>query len=405
MAKTIFYSWQSETCTSVTRNFIERSLELAIASLSSDTEMVEALRDDIQLDKDTKGLPGSPPIAMSIFEKINSASAFVADLTIGGKSIFDDKNRLYPNPNVLIEYGYATKSLGHDSIIGVMNSAFGAPTPESLPFNLRHLRAPITYFLDGSEDEDHRKMVRKELAKALCSALKPVIASEGSRRSDAAPVFLSFSKTSEVFSISVAAVTRPESGLPSRRARQVIEKLLAKREGDEGKWTSGRREIETKRKWDQRDAPPTVEEYDHYFTNHLRELLPKIEKVQAENDQMWYREEAASKVNIYLHNIGTEYLEDCTIRLKVDAGPNFFHLPIKKDYFSFSYAESNWSFDDGAREASSEPGIFKHHNPEAISPVPFRCSGERGSTVRISARVDARNLPEPVTQELSVELT
>jgi len=57
-----------------------------------------------------------------------------------------------PNPNVLIEYGYAYKSIGYNKIIGVMNSAFGKPTPVNMPFNLRHIEFPIQYELKPDFD-------------------------------------------------------------------------------------------------------------------------------------------------------------------------------------------------------------------------------------------------------------
>ena len=72
MASTVFYSWQSDTPAKSNRNFIEDALEKAIKALGRDVEIQEALRDEeIRLDKDTKGVPGIPPIADVIFEKIS----------------------------------------------------------------------------------------------------------------------------------------------------------------------------------------------------------------------------------------------------------------------------------------------------------------------------------------------
>jgi hypothetical protein len=139
MALTIFYSWQSDLPNRTNRNFIERALEKAIGKVAEALEVVEAEREELVLDKDTKGIPGIPPIADVIFEKISKAAVFVPDLTFVGKS---SNGRLIPNPNVLIEYGWALKVLGHSRIVPIMNAAYGEPTAETLPFDMRHLRHP-----------------------------------------------------------------------------------------------------------------------------------------------------------------------------------------------------------------------------------------------------------------------
>jgi hypothetical protein len=68
----------------------------------------------------------------------------------------DGKQRQFPNPNVMMEYGYALKRHSHTALIAVMNSAFGRPDADSLPFDLRHLRWPITYHLVDSAAADKR---------------------------------------------------------------------------------------------------------------------------------------------------------------------------------------------------------------------------------------------------------
>ncbi len=83
-----------------------------------------------------------------------------------------------PNPNVLIEYGWALKSLGYGRIVPVMNAAFGAPASKSMPFNLRHRRNPITYQCPAEADDDTRRRAREELAKELEGALRAVFGSE-----------------------------------------------------------------------------------------------------------------------------------------------------------------------------------------------------------------------------------
>lgn len=177
MGYTVFYSWQSDTPTKEGRNLIQRALEMAVQAISADVQIEQPLREELQIDRDTQDVPGSPPIFPTILEKIEKAAVFVADLTFCGTR--NDGNRKTPNPNVLIEYGYALKCVGHGQIIAVMNSAYGKPSRESLPFNLADLRFPLSYNVPDGATDDERKAEREKLAKALEKALRDTLDSEG----------------------------------------------------------------------------------------------------------------------------------------------------------------------------------------------------------------------------------
>lgn len=170
MAITVFYSWQSDCPNSTNRTFIEDALKKAIKEVSADIEVLKAERDGpIELDKDTQGVSGTPPITDVIFGKISEAAVFVPDLTLVGKTI---KGRLIPNPNVLIEYGWALCALKYSRMVPIMNTAFGDATAENLPFNMRHLRNPITYQLQEDADQQEKTRVKAELVKELVKAIR-----------------------------------------------------------------------------------------------------------------------------------------------------------------------------------------------------------------------------------------
>ncbi len=174
MASTIFYSWQSDLPNNVNRGFIEDALEKAIKQLNRDFVVDESPRDgDLELDQDTQGVPGSPPIVQVIFDKITRAAVFVPDVTFVGTT--RDGERLLSNPNVLIEYGWALRELGHSKIVSVMNIAFGRPGWDTLPFDMRHLRWPITYSLASEAPVEERAKAKEHLVASFCEALRPVI--------------------------------------------------------------------------------------------------------------------------------------------------------------------------------------------------------------------------------------
>jgi hypothetical protein len=174
MPHTIFFSWQVDTETRGGRNLIDTALERAASRIGTDTEIEEAMR-DVAIDRDTKGVAGSPPIVDTIFKKIDAAAVFVPDLTFIAKR---PDGRPTPNPNVLIEYGWALKSLGHGRMVPVMNSAYGEPAAEAMPFDMRHLRNPITYNCPADLADAERRQVREQLSKQLESAIRAVLESE-----------------------------------------------------------------------------------------------------------------------------------------------------------------------------------------------------------------------------------
>ena len=173
MAFTLFYSWQSDSPPDVNRNFIEEALKRAIKEIGKDLNIEDAPRENIILDKDTKGVPGQPHIAEVILQKISECGIFVPDLTFIGKT---EDGRLLMNPNVLIEYGWALNKPSRNKIVAVMNTAFGEPG-EDLPFDIRHLRWPITYKLDEEFTPLERKEILDSLVRKLIPAIKTILES------------------------------------------------------------------------------------------------------------------------------------------------------------------------------------------------------------------------------------
>jgi|HubBroStandDraft_4_1064222.scaffolds.fasta_scaffold58605_1 hypothetical protein len=184
MKHTVFFSWQDDTDVTGDRTFIEKALTKAIKQLARDLTIDKAIREGLSVDKDTRGVAGTPPIVDTIFRKIDEAAAFLADVTFVGKR---RDGRPTPNPNVLLEYGWALRSRGYGRIICVMNTAYGEPNDQTLPFNMKHLRRPITYLLPESADSEMRQTVLSDLADDLDTALKAIVQSEEFRVAAAPP--------------------------------------------------------------------------------------------------------------------------------------------------------------------------------------------------------------------------
>jgi len=173
MRATVFYSWQSDSPNSTNRNFVESALEKAIKTLNDSGD----IEGEIVLDKDTQGEPGTPPVTETILKKIRECSAFVPDISFVGKT---EAGRLIPNPNVLIEYGYALSVLRHGRLVPVMNTEHGEPTAQTLPFDMHQLRHPMQYHLPAGADGEMRKSVKERLVKELTAALRAILTAAGS---------------------------------------------------------------------------------------------------------------------------------------------------------------------------------------------------------------------------------
>ncbi|RYD68484.1 MAG: hypothetical protein EOP83_00785 [Verrucomicrobiaceae bacterium] len=129
----VFYSWQSDLPDVVNLKLIRNALNQAANKINSDHE----LGLHVMTDEATREVPGSPNIAESIFSKIRQADVFVCDLTKVAEIVSTTgKARIYCNPNVAIELGYAVRVLGWGRIIIVFNTSYGS-IPEDLPFDAR----------------------------------------------------------------------------------------------------------------------------------------------------------------------------------------------------------------------------------------------------------------------------
>ena len=168
---TVFYAWQSDSPAKTNRNFIENALNTAIKNIKK-TGTIEA---SPRLDKDTKNVPGIPDIANTILEKIRSSDVFLADVSFVGtinKSKANDKTEKIPNPNVMIELGYALAELGWERIVLVLNTATG--NPEELPFDLRNRRWPITYDLSRTAGKEICQTCKTTLTEQFQSAIEKI---------------------------------------------------------------------------------------------------------------------------------------------------------------------------------------------------------------------------------------
>src|SRR4051812_2236979 len=129
MGYTIFYSWQSDLPNNTNRTFIEDALGKAVKAIRND----DSIKVEVAIDMDTQAVPGAPDVANTILDKIVRADIVVCDVSIvnpnthyseGAQPKEGAAPRLMPNPNVMLELGYALAVKGGLRVILVQNTAF-----------------------------------------------------------------------------------------------------------------------------------------------------------------------------------------------------------------------------------------------------------------------------------------
>ena len=120
------------------------------------------------MERDVQGETGTPDIAQTIFRKIDECRIFVGDVSIINPTSLTDRKT--PNPNVLLELGYAARTLSWDYVICVYNTAFG--NIKDLPFDLL---TKLMCVYSVTEDQDVKAEERDKLTSKLKSSLLPML--------------------------------------------------------------------------------------------------------------------------------------------------------------------------------------------------------------------------------------
>lgn len=164
----VFYSWQSDLEPNSTRTFIRACIDEAI-DLASEVEAVEAERDEATLN-----VTGSPNIVTTLFSKIDECNLFIADVS-SCYSVNNNKGKSSPNPNVMLELGYAVKTIGWDRIICICNTKYG----DYLPFDIAHNRITKYSFSDKNSRSEERHRIAHIIFKNIRDLKDKPVATKG----------------------------------------------------------------------------------------------------------------------------------------------------------------------------------------------------------------------------------
>lgn len=158
----VFFSWQKTRPLREQWTVIEDALESAVSQVALELEQT------VVVTRDTVGIAGAPEIFEVIKLKIDSCAMAVFDVTFVGELVNGEKT---PNPNVLVELGYALARLPSNRIMLVFNSEHG--DVRALPFDLGKVRVATYQFGPEEKPAASRKALRENFTESLRDILNP----------------------------------------------------------------------------------------------------------------------------------------------------------------------------------------------------------------------------------------
>jgi hypothetical protein len=186
----VFFAFQMDIEDKYGKGFICSALDITI-----DKFLKEGIK--VELDYGFRGTPGTPLLIDTMLNKSDGADMVIVDLTFTSArewldaEIVDEDDQVKwisipkvdrkpsPNPNVLLETGFAWAKKGTFRTLVVMNEAFGSP--KFMPVDMIGFRWGITYNLN-SKNYEVRKTERSNLAENLYRAIKESINSEANHQ-------------------------------------------------------------------------------------------------------------------------------------------------------------------------------------------------------------------------------
>lgn len=302
MKYTIFYSWQSDLPNNTNRGFIEEVLKKSCSQIQRSNFEIE-----LALDRDTKDIPGSPNIINTIIDKIKKCDLFVADISII-HNISESKIRKSPNPNVLLELGYALATLGTERIILFFNEEFG--NEADLPFDIRQNKR-ISYTL---RSDSEKAPERNKLIPNVSSAIKNII-NQG----------VSLHKKQPILDVNIAEKgkdTSPEGQIKLSRKKINIPLILHNL--DEELKTTKKRDGSLDPKW---------EEKINAYERKVHDFKEKL-KNYGEDYYLSTSKHLHKKYTLSVSNIGNLAAED--IRIQITIPDSFILCEDYPEYEDFS---------------------------------------------------------------------
>ncbi len=327
MEDKIFYSWQSDCPNKTNRGFIQDALKKSVKALKKNKSIsVEPV-----IDRDTAGVAGSPNIVESIFSKIDNASVFVCDVSITYKNT-SIENKFSPNPNVLVELGYAIRTLGWSRIIMIVNTDLS--DPKNLPFNIDHNR--VLQYSTKPNPKD-KPTPKQDLSSTLTNALELIFNTEGSITSNAEEV--AKTQTMQLESINrswydvrknvIATVPDTKQLIKYPHVFKFIFGIFTKKDKNGNSYRNVYSPLKIQ------------EDCDENFRSFYKELSDNYDVIMLENyilaffSLLQHLHTQITNADSHTKELAETYMKELRNNLSIYEAAIIFYEPLKSDYYSF----------------------------------------------------------------------
>ncbi|MEH7504944.1 ATP-binding protein [Neobacillus drentensis] len=207
-----------------------------------------------------------------------------------------------------------------------------------------------------------------------------------------------------------------EFTLPSTEAKEKIETILEERKINAKFGLSNVELLGLKMNF---GYPFNSLPYEERTTETLKENLEKVEETYYEHDMYYIGEELSEKINLTLRNDGEGYVEDVSIQIKIPKTEGIWVMdeiprePVSKnDFLGPVYMHNNFQYPSVKDEErlyiiEENIGNLKHHQYQEAFNENLRIFFNPNSinkTFTWTYTIFAKNLPSPITGELTVEV-
>ncbi|SIS68895.1 Putative DNA-binding domain-containing protein [Chryseobacterium ureilyticum] len=159
--------------------------------------------------------------------------------------------------------------------------------------------------------------------------------------------------------------------------------------------------------------------YENRSLEELRLNLNTVSQDYSNNDKYYFYEENAYKINFYIHNGSTEFLDNVSIKITAQKTEQFIireHIYVKpKKSTPLVKSEpraATWEelkypsveLKDDEYIIYSELDHVKHHLPTEVLSVPLRIAAfsKQKTSIKFHIKVFAKNLEKPITKVLQL---
>jgi hypothetical protein len=328
-------------------------------------------------------------------------------------------------PDLHFEYSYLSID---DKTVGVFRIFNCDNPPYMMKKDGKTLRKGDSYIRKGTSQlklmraDIDRIFAKRQVVPDLAAKLEAVFEADGKPSTSVTPAM--------------------DSGLPSASAARRIRRAIAEKEMTEAQREARRQELQDKTKnsahqlFNFLDTHPAFAmmndmaalasgsgtPYEKRDLKTLRQNLETVQDTYREDDLYYLYEERACKINILLSNHGEQYIENCSVEIRIKkafglvVAPAIYPKPEKRSQFMpiVTYGPNHEALNypkvtetEDSYLLKTHLGDLRHNLPTPALKVPARLTlpvNTAGQQVDVTLTLYSRNMPKPYVKKMLIEV-